>query len=80
VVEKVKIFHTNPEGVVTIKFREETAAEECIQLLHKRYFGGRQLSAAMWDGFTSYHVKLMKETPEEQAARLAKYNADLERS
>ena len=79
-VEKVKIYHTNPEGVATIKFREESAAEECILRLHKRFFGGRQLAAAMWDGFTSFHVKFLKETPEEEATRLAKYNADLERS
>ena len=79
-MEKVKIYHTNPEGVVTIKFREEEAAEKCIQLLHKRFFGGRQLSAAMWDGFSTFHFKPVKESAEEQEARLAKFAAELEKS
>ena len=79
-MEKVKIFHTNPEGVVTVKFREEEAAEKCIQLLDKRFFGGRQLAAAMWDGFSSYHVKAVKESVEDQEARLAKFAAELEKS
>ena len=76
----MKIYHTNPEGVVSVKFREEAAAEKCIQLLDKRFFGGRQLSAAMWDGFSSFHVKPVKEALEEQEARLAKFAAELEKS
>lgn len=27
-VEKVKVYHTNPEGIVTIKFHDQPAAEQ----------------------------------------------------
>ena len=46
----MKIYNTNPQGVVTVKFREEDAALQCIQVMHGRFFGGRQIEAAMWDG------------------------------
>lgn len=48
--------------------------------MHGRFFGGRQLEAALWDGIEKFYVKpaVAKETEEEQAARLEKYAAELE--
>jgi hypothetical protein len=31
-VEKVKVYHTNPEGIVTIKFHDQPAAEQVSAL------------------------------------------------
>lgn len=80
VVENVKVYNTNPQGVVAIKFRMEDAAQACIALMHGRYFGGRQLEAALWDGIEKFYVKpvIVKETEEEQVQRLDQYAAELE--
>ena len=71
------MFGTNPEGVVTVRFREEEAARACVVRMHGRFFGGRQLQAAMWDGFSNFHVRVT-ESEEEQAARLERFAAELE--
>ena len=48
--------------------------------MHGRFFGGRQLDAALWDGIEKFYVKpaKAKETADEEAARLEKYAAELE--
>lgn len=47
----------NPEGVVSVRFKTEEAAHACIGKMQGRFFGGRQLEANMWDGFTNFFVK-----------------------
>eukprot|EP00798_Chlamydomonas_sp_ICE-L_P019331 gene19331-25982_t len=56
VVEKIRVFKSNPEGVISIKFKDEEPAKKCISLMHGRWFGGRQVTAEMWDGSTNYLV------------------------
>ena len=75
---QVRVFHTHPEGIVTIKFKTDDAATKCIGVMDGRYFGGRQVKAHMWDGITSYHVKQQKESAEQQQARLEKFAAQIE--
>ena len=132
-MEKVKVYHTNPEGIVTIKFHDQPAAEQvtagllgqerltevgscfmltrrlnavnrrqsasetlqsaadkgvafgilqCIAVMEGRFFGGRQIKAALWDGIQQYHVKPTKkskeETEAEQQARLERFAAEIE--
>lgn len=67
----------NPQGIVTVKFKTDEAAAKCIEVMEGRYFGGRRVSAHMWDGSTNYHVK-KKETAEEQQARLDKFAQQIE--
>lgn len=43
-----------------------------------RWFGGRQLVAHMYDGYTNYAVKAVKESAEEQATRLEAFSRELE--
>ena len=50
-VEKVRVFKSNPEGVVTVKFKEEAPAHKCIATMHGRWFGGRQLGAHLYGGW-----------------------------
>ncbi|GFR48565.1 hypothetical protein Agub_g10467 [Astrephomene gubernaculifera] len=76
-IEKVRIFKHNPQGIVTVRFRTAEAAQQCVALMHGRYFGGRRLEAFMWDGFTNYNVK-PKETAEEEQARLEAFARELE--
>ena len=73
----MRIFHLHPEGVATVKFRTDEAAEKCIELMHGRFFGGRQVEAKLWDGVETFHVK-RKETAEEEAARLERFAAEIE--
>ena len=54
---QIKVYKTHPEGVVMVKFKEEDAAKACMQTMQGRWFGGRQVQAAMWDGTTNYQVR-----------------------
>jgi HIV Tat-specific factor 1 len=76
-VQRVKLFKTHPEGVAMVKFKAPDAAQKCIQLMHGRWFGGRQLVAHLWDGLANYNVKV-QETAEEQEARLEAFARELE--
>lgn len=76
-VEKVRVFHMNPQGIVMIKFKTDDAAAKCLEVMEGRYFGGRRVSARMWDGIANYHVK-KTETAEEQQARLEKFAEQIE--
>lgn len=75
---QVRVFQYHPEGVVSVKFKDEDAAQGCIKLMDGRFFGGRQVSAGLWDGTTNYNVKKPKESIEEQAARLERFAAEIE--
>lgn len=54
---QVRVYASNPEGVVTIKFKQEEPAQSCIAKMNGRFFGGHKLEAQMWDGYTNYHVR-----------------------
>ena len=82
-VELVRVFEHHPEGVVSVKFREPADADACRVKMHGRWFGGRQLSAAMYDGRTDFDVHRPRtnkqgETEEEQLARLERFARELE--
>jgi len=66
-VEKIKIFQRNPEGVAVIKFKDFQDAQSCIRVMNDRWFGGKQLQAELYDGWTNYQVD---ETDEQQEQRL----------
>lgn len=74
---QVRVFGGNPDGVVMVKFKTAEAAEACIKKMQGRFFGGRQVEAGMWDGYTNHNVKL-QETAEQQAARLERFSKDIE--
>eukprot|EP00775_Hariotina_reticulata_P003215 gene3215-3492_t len=57
-VEKVRVFAAHPEGVVTVRFKQEEPAQACLEKMNGRFFGGLQIQAHMWDGFTSYHLSI----------------------
>ena len=80
-VTKVKVFSTNPDGVVSARFATEAAAEACAAAMRGRWFGGNRIDARLWDGATNYAKAggADDETEAEQNARLEKFAADLER-
>lgn len=79
-VDKVKVFTTNPDGAVSVRFKEGQAAEQCAAAMTGRWFGGRQLEARMWDGVTNYAKQGTGEgeTEQEQQARLERFGKSLE--
>ncbi|KAL4859417.1 Splicing factor U2AF-associated protein 2 [Chlorella vulgaris] len=76
-VDKLRVFASHPSGVVSVKFTALEAADECVRLMNGRFFGGRQLEAAKWDGWTNFNIKVL-ETEEEQQARLERFAKELE--
>jgi len=70
VVEKVKIFQRNPEGVAIVKFEDHLDAEDCIKSMNGRWFSKRQLEAYYYDNWTNFEVK---ETEEQAAERHKKF-------
>ena len=79
-VTKVKVFTTNPDGVVSVRFKDEEAAEKCAAAMKGRWFGGTRLEAGMWDGLTNYAKQGLAgdETEAEQNSRLERFGKSLE--
>ncbi|OQV19370.1 HIV Tat-specific factor 1 [Hypsibius exemplaris] len=69
-VKKVVIYDRHPEGIATVAFAEFEHADACVARMNGRWFAGRQLSAAAWDGKSKYKVE---ETPEEEEKRLGNW-------
>jgi len=64
-VVQVRLFAGNPKGVVSVKFKGEAAAKTCVEKMNGRFFGGRQVVASLWDGFTNYNATKLEETEEQ---------------
>lgn len=55
-VAKIEFFKENPECVCKIRFLSSLHAEECVNLMHRRFFDARELECFYWDGKTDYKV------------------------
>lgn len=60
----------HPDGVGSVAFQDFASADQCVQSLHGRWFGGQQLEVGYWDGVTNYQVE---ETDQEREQRLSKW-------
>ena len=49
-VSNVKIFPAVPGGLMTVKFKEATEANSCIDGLDGRWFDGKRIGACLYDG------------------------------
>uniref|UniRef100_A0AAY4B025 17S U2 SnRNP complex component HTATSF1 n=1 Tax=Denticeps clupeoides TaxID=299321 RepID=A0AAY4B025_9TELE len=74
-VKKVIIFDRHPDGVASVAFKEPEDADVCQLALDGRWFGGRKLSASLWDGVTDYQVD---ETNREREERLKGWSSFLD--
>ncbi|KAF8968891.1 HIV Tat-specific factor 1, partial [Entomortierella lignicola] len=69
----------NPEGVVSVRFKEKESAELCVRLMSGRYFAGQKVVAEIYDGHTRYEAQKSKEElEEEEKQRLDRYAKWLE--
>ncbi|XP_045439700.1 HIV Tat-specific factor 1 homolog [Pipistrellus kuhlii] len=73
-IRKLLLFDRHPGGVASVSFRNPEEADYCIQTLNGRWFGGRQITAQVWDGTTDYQVE---ETTREREERLKGWDAFL---
>uniref|UniRef100_A0A673JJR2 17S U2 SnRNP complex component HTATSF1 n=1 Tax=Sinocyclocheilus rhinocerous TaxID=307959 RepID=A0A673JJR2_9TELE len=73
-VKKVIIFDRHPDGVASVAFKEPEEADMCQTALNGRWFGGKKLSAQLWDGVTDYQVE---ETSREREERLKAWGSFL---
>uniref|UniRef100_A0A5B7BCW9 Putative splicing factor U2AF-associated protein 2 isoform X1 n=1 Tax=Davidia involucrata TaxID=16924 RepID=A0A5B7BCW9_DAVIN len=74
-VESVKVCENHPQGVVLVRFKDKKDAQQCIELMNGRWFGGRQIHASEDDG-TINHA-LVRDL-EEDRERLEQFGAELE--
>ncbi|KAG8956393.1 hypothetical protein FRC04_004474 [Tulasnella sp. 424] len=49
-VTNVVLYDLEPEGVMTVKFRDSVSAQACIMKMNGRFFDGRKVSAALYTG------------------------------
>lgn len=75
-VKKVIIYSSDPEGVAEIRMNDAEEADLVVQMMHKRFFGQRTLTAELWDGQTKFKAN---ETEAEATDRLSKWDEFLEK-
>ncbi len=46
----------HPDGVVSLAFKEFEAADMCVAKMNNRWYAGRQLDVAPWDGLMDFQV------------------------
>ncbi|EMD37555.1 hypothetical protein CERSUDRAFT_73425 [Gelatoporia subvermispora B] len=49
-VTNVVLYDQEPDGVMTVKFRDPLSAQACIIKMHGRFFAGRQIQASLYTG------------------------------
>lgn len=74
-VDKITVFERSLEGVVAVKFATSEAALTCIDIMNGRWYDGRKLDAAFYDGKTDYRYK---ETDADREERDRKWKQWLE--
>ncbi|KAL0145970.1 splicing factor u2af-associated protein 2 [Mucor lusitanicus] len=80
-VTNVILYDKSPGGIISVRYKEKESADACIALMDKRFFGGRQISAEVFDGKTKYEKsggKLTEEEEEAERLRLERYAKWLE--
>lgn len=75
-VVKITVFQRNPEGVVTVRFAKTEDAISCIDLMNGRFYDGRVLSAAFYDGKTDYRYKETEDDRQERDREWKKWLED----
>ncbi|KAA8915966.1 hypothetical protein TRICI_001883 [Trichomonascus ciferrii] len=79
-VTNVVLYDQEPEGVVTVKFKSEEDALQCVHRMDGRYFGGRALEADLLEVGVKYaKSKSANDDEEEEEKRLDEFGKWLEK-
>lgn len=73
-VRRVVIYDRHAEGVAQVTMGDPDEADIVVQLLNRRLFGQRMLTAETWDGKTRYRTE---ETAEDAEKRISQWNEHL---
>jgi len=46
----VVLYDTEPDGVMTVKFRDPLSAHACVLRMNGRFFAGRRIDASLYAG------------------------------
>jgi HIV Tat-specific factor 1 len=65
-VTNVVLYEKNPEGVISVRFKDELSVLLCIRKMNGRYFAGKRIVAEVYDGKTKYRVDNPLENKEEE--------------
>ncbi|KAI4302074.1 hypothetical protein L6164_035291 [Bauhinia variegata] len=74
-VDSIKVCENHPQGVVLVKFKDRKDAQKCIELMHGRWFAGRQIHASEDDGLVN-HASIRD--LDDDAFRLEQFGSELE--
>ena len=78
VIEKITVFSSNPRGIVVVKFATAFAAQQCVEMMDGRFFGGRKLRCFFWDQVTDYTVVDTSKEERQEQERIESFGAWLE--
>ena len=78
VIEKITVFSGNPRGIVVVKFATAFAAQQCVEMMDGRFFGGRKLRCFFWDQVTDYTVVDVSKVKRQEQERIESFGAWLE--
>lgn len=44
----------DPQGICSVRYKDDISAQACIRVMHGRFFAGRRVEAELYDGTTKY--------------------------
>ncbi|KAJ3123785.1 hypothetical protein HK101_006282, partial [Irineochytrium annulatum] len=73
-VTSVSLYDHTDDGVISVRFKEQDAADLCIKRNNGRFFGGKKVVAYLYDGKEKFkETKTAEEKEAEEAKRLEGY-------
>lgn len=69
---QITLFSKHVDGVVVVKFESTGSAATCIDVMNGRFFAGRKLTCAFWDG-TDYTYRESKDEEKERAEKFSEW-------
>lgn len=79
-VANVTLFDQEPQGVITVRFRDSRAAQACVDLMNGRHFDGRTVAASIAEGGERFKKRKEKgdDAEAEEEERMEKFGDWLE--
>ncbi|GJJ06061.1 hypothetical protein Clacol_000249 [Clathrus columnatus] len=75
-VTNVVLYDKEPEGIMTVKFRDPVSAQACVIKLNGRFFAGRRIQASIYTGSQRFKRSGMEETGEDDSEEAEKARLD----
>ncbi|KAJ3140803.1 hypothetical protein HK100_009239 [Physocladia obscura] len=78
-VTNVILYDHSDDGVITVRFKDTTAAAKCVEKNNGRFFGGRRIVSYLFDGKEKFkETKTAEQIQAEEEKRLAAFESWLE--